>query len=74
MNTAVGSAFSPKASRFRDSSPKEFEAMNKIISKEKSVERILMMDNPNNSHLHEINKYIKALDSRLSIPKFDEER
>lgn len=33
-----------------------------------------MMDNPNNKQFGEINKYIKALDSRLSIPKFDAER
>jgi len=48
--------------------------MSKIISKEKSVEKMMMMDNPNNQHMNEINKYIKALDSRLSIPKFDPER
>jgi hypothetical protein len=34
----------------------------------------MMMDNPNNKQFGEINKYIKALDSRLSIPKFDAER
>ena len=33
-----------------------------------------MMDNPNNKHVGEINKYIKALDNRLSIPKFDADR
>lgn len=33
-----------------------------------------MMDNPNNQHLSSINKYVKAMDSRLSIPKFDPDR
>jgi len=38
------------------------------------VEKYMMMDNPNNKHVGEINKYIKALDNRLSIPKFDADR
>ena len=45
-----------------------------LVNKEKSVEKLMMRDNPTNQQSNEINKYIKALDSRLSIPKFDAER
>jgi len=41
-----------------------------LLNNEKSVEKIIFKDNPNNTHLKEINKYIRALDTRLSIPKF----
>jgi len=44
------------------------------LSKERSVEKLLYIDNQNNAQLGEINKYIKKLDSRLSIPKYDVER
>jgi hypothetical protein len=37
----------------------------------KTVETALMKDNPSVSHLREINAYIKNLDSRLSVPKFE---
>lgn len=32
------------------------------------------MDNQNSTQLNEINKYMKKLDSRLSVPKYDPDR
>ena len=43
------------------------------INRNKSLERAMLMDNPSQNHLDQINKYIKHLDSRLSIPKFTDE-
>ena len=43
------------------------------LERDKSLERAMIQDNPSNTQLHEINKYIKNLDKRLSIPKFTDE-
>jgi hypothetical protein len=37
----------------------------------KIAETALMLDNPTNGHLNDISRYIKKLDDRLSIPKFN---
>jgi len=43
------------------------------LERHQSLERAMLQDNPSNTQLHEINKYIKNLDKRLSIPKFTDE-
>jgi len=48
--------------------------MNQLMSKDRSVEKLMLKDNPNTTHIKEISKYIRALDSRLSIPKFTQDK
>ena len=43
------------------------------LERDKSLERAILQDNPSNTQLGEINKYIRSLDKRLSIPKFTDE-
>ena len=41
------------------------------VNLKNSLDRgMVLKDNPSVSHLNEINKYIKQLDTRLSVPKF----
>lgn len=55
---------------FRDSKDFMMQANTTQVSP-KMGSTALLKDNPSSSHIKEINKYIKNLDSRLSIPKFE---
>lgn len=47
--------------------------VDRSLDRNKSLERAMLTDNPSNGQLNEINKYIRHLDKRLSIPKFTDE-
>mmetsp|Transcript_4064 Transcript_4064/g.6878 ORF Transcript_4064/g.6878 Transcript_4064/m.6878 type:complete len:154 (-) Transcript_4064:154-615(-) len=44
--------------------------LDNLLNRDRSIEKLIQIDNPKQSHLFEINRYIKALDQRLSVPKF----
>ena len=53
--------------------PADRTGKERSLERDKSLERAMLQDNPSNTQLGEINKYIKGLDKRLSIPKFTDE-